>query len=63
MPCEIAEQYFESVKAPSKELIWFDRSAHLPNSEERDQFNRLMVTKVRPLATTRPAAESGSESG
>ena len=53
-PCEIAERYFESVKAPSKELIWFDRSAHLPNSEERDQFNHLMVTKVRPLATTRP---------
>jgi pimeloyl-ACP methyl ester carboxylesterase len=58
-PCEIAGRYFASVKAPSKELIWFDRSAHLPNSEERDQFNRLMVTKVRPLATTRPAAESG----
>ena len=54
-PCEIAERYFESVTAPAKELIWFDRSAHLPNSEERDQFNHLMVTKVRPLATTRPA--------
>ena len=54
-PCEVAERYFESVTAPSKELIWFDRSAHLPNSEERDQFNRLMVTKVRPLATTRLA--------
>lgn len=50
-PCEIAERYFESVKAPSKELIWFDRSAHLPNSEERDQFNTVMVTKVLPVAS------------
>ena len=58
-PCEIAERYFESVTAPAKELIWFDRSAHLPNSEERDQFDHLMVTRVRPLATTRPAAQSG----
>jgi pimeloyl-ACP methyl ester carboxylesterase len=49
-PYEIAERYFDAVKAPSKELIWFDRSAHLPNAEERDLFNEVMVTKVRPLS-------------
>jgi len=55
-PCEIAERYFESVKAPSKELIWFGRSAHLPNSEERDLFNEVMVTRVRPVASASPAS-------
>ncbi len=54
-PCAVAERYFESVKAPSKELIWFGRSAHLPNSEERDLFNEVMVAKVRPVATAAPA--------
>ena len=48
-PYEIAESYFDWIKAPSKELIWFDRSAHLPNSEERDLFNEVMVTKVLPV--------------
>jgi pimeloyl-ACP methyl ester carboxylesterase len=57
-PCEIAERYFDALQAPSKELIWFGRSAHLPNSEERDQFNHLMVTKVRPLATPGPPRSS-----
>jgi len=48
-PYEIAESYFDWIKAPSKELIWFDRSAHLPNSEERDLFNEVMVAKVLPV--------------
>jgi len=52
-PYEIAERYFDSLRAPSKELVWFDRSAHLPNSEERDLFNTVMVEKVLPIATDR----------
>jgi hypothetical protein len=50
VPSEIAEKYFDSIRAPSKELIWFDRSAHIPYSEERDLFNRAMVAKVLPFA-------------
>ena len=50
-PREIAERYFDSLTAPSKELIWFGSSAHLPNSEERDLFNTVMVTKVLPVAS------------
>jgi len=52
-PAEIAERYFQALRAPSKELIWFDDSAHLPNSEQRDLFNTLMVQKVLPMATAR----------
>jgi pimeloyl-ACP methyl ester carboxylesterase len=50
VPAELAEKYFEALEAPSKELIWFDRSAHMPHSEERDRFNRTMVEKVLPIA-------------
>jgi pimeloyl-ACP methyl ester carboxylesterase len=58
-PSEIAERYFHSVRATSKELIWFDRSAHMPNAEERDLFSRIMVDKVLPLAAgTRTEVEA-----
>jgi hypothetical protein len=31
-------------------LIWFDRSAHLPNAEERGLFNKIMVEEILPIA-------------
>jgi pimeloyl-ACP methyl ester carboxylesterase len=49
-PSEIAERYFGALTAPAKELIWFDRSAHLPNAEERDLFNKIMVEEILPIA-------------
>lgn len=48
VPSEIAERYFNHIKAPSKELIWFENSAHMPNTEERDLFNKIIVGKVLP---------------
>ena len=58
-PREIAERYFDSLTAPSKELIWFGSSAHLPNSEERDLFNTVMVTKVLPVASRQAGNSCG----
>jgi pimeloyl-ACP methyl ester carboxylesterase len=49
-PAELAERYFSVLEAPSKELVWFERSAHLPNVEERARFDRLMVEQVLPIA-------------
>ncbi|MBN1574065.1 MAG: alpha/beta hydrolase [Deltaproteobacteria bacterium] len=46
-PFELAEEYFEALKAPKKEFIWFERSAHSPCFEEPERFNRLMVEKVK----------------
>jgi pimeloyl-ACP methyl ester carboxylesterase len=48
VPSEIAEKYFKALRAPSKELIWFENSAHLPNAEERDAFNRVLLDHIRP---------------
>lgn len=47
-PSEIAERYFNSISAPSKELIWFEQSAHMINSEEKDRFNRILAERIRP---------------
>lgn len=48
VPSDIAARYFAALKAPAKELIWFDNSAHMINSEERDKFNKILVEKVLP---------------
>ena len=49
-PSSIAARYFEGLAAPSKQLIWFEESAHTPNWEERQRFNDLLVEQVRTLA-------------
>ncbi|MCX6120001.1 MAG: alpha/beta hydrolase [Ignavibacteriales bacterium] len=45
-PSILAEQYFEKLKAPHKELIWFDNSAHFLNVEEVDKFNEFFIKQV-----------------
>ena len=45
------ERYYTVLKAPHKELIWFERSGHAPCFEEAGAFNHIMVDKV--LAETR----------
>jgi pimeloyl-ACP methyl ester carboxylesterase len=52
VPPDIAVRYFAALKAPAKELIWFENSAHMVNSEERVRFNKILVEKVLP--TTLP---------
>jgi hypothetical protein len=44
----LSEQYFDALKAPAKTLFWFENSAHLPNTEERELFNRTLVESVLP---------------
>jgi pimeloyl-ACP methyl ester carboxylesterase len=42
-PGEAAQRYFDRLSAPSKQLVWFEYSAHTPQREEPDQFHRLMM--------------------
>lgn len=46
IPSVIAAEYFEQLKAPQKELVWFEQSAHSPCFEEPGKFNRLIVEKL-----------------
>lgn len=32
-PGDAAERFYEGVVAPSKQLVWFERSAHTPHAE------------------------------
>ncbi len=54
VPAVLSERYCEALRAPAKRLIWFEHSAHMPNTEERDEFNRVMIEQVLP--TLQPVA-------
>lgn len=42
--------YVSALEAPSKEVVWFDRSGHEPFVDEPEKFNAAMVELVRPAA-------------
>lgn len=42
-PSELIEKYYNNIKAPDKELIWFEESAHFPHFEEYEKFTELII--------------------
>jgi len=40
---EVAAAYFKTIKAPKKELFWFEHSGHSPNWEEPDLFYHCVL--------------------
>jgi pimeloyl-ACP methyl ester carboxylesterase len=59
VPAAIAARYFAALRAPYKQLVWFERSAHLPNAEEPDRFNRLLSETVLRVTAEHAAASVG----
>ena len=51
-PVEVAESYFSSLIAPSKEWVLFENSAHFPQWEERERFHELLVNSVLPAVAS-----------
>ena len=41
-PGHSAQHYFDMLQAPSKELVWFENSAHMPHLEEPQAFKGLL---------------------
>lgn len=50
-PSVIAENYFNNLITPYKKLIWFENSAHMPNTEENEKFNNLLINTILPTIT------------
>lgn len=59
VPAVLAADYFSTIDAPSKRLVWCEGSAHNPPFEEPGAFVRAMVDYVLPLARAEPAAADG----
>jgi pimeloyl-ACP methyl ester carboxylesterase len=49
-PSALAARYLDSLGAPLKDVVWFERSAHFPFFEEPERFRRELL-RVDSLAT------------
>ncbi len=49
-PASLVQDYFDSIQAPDKDLIWFENSAHGPMGEEPEKFKKLMREKLLTIA-------------
>ncbi|TRW18150.1 alpha/beta fold hydrolase [Glacieibacterium frigidum] len=47
---DVAAEWFAKLKAPSKRLVWFERSGHHITSEEPGKLLNTLVTVARPIA-------------
>ncbi len=45
-PFEIVERYFSILKAPAKEIIWFENSGHMPNLDEPEAYQDKLVQQL-----------------
>ncbi|HSN75991.1 MAG TPA: alpha/beta hydrolase [Anaerolineae bacterium] len=45
-PTVLAEEYFQLLDAPHKEIVWFEHSGHTPWVSESDRFVQIMVDTV-----------------
>jgi len=45
-PFELAEEWYNALKAPHKQLVWFERSGHEPQWEEPEAWNRAFARFV-----------------
>ncbi|MDX8366925.1 alpha/beta hydrolase [Cytobacillus sp. IB215665] len=46
-PHELVQEYYHSIEAPKKELVWFENSAHSPNFEEPNKFYDVCLSAVQ----------------
>jgi pimeloyl-ACP methyl ester carboxylesterase len=63
VPYPLAEQYFNQLEAPTKELIWFKNSAHYPQIEEKDKFIKFLVNNVLSSTYIQKSAKWQSSMG
>jgi pimeloyl-ACP methyl ester carboxylesterase len=43
-PGEATQRFHDSLTAPSKQLVWFEKSEHTPHLEEPTKFRDLLMT-------------------
>ena len=55
-PASLVEEYFETIKAPRKELIWFESSGHNPMGDEPELFKSTLRAKLSEVAESERAS-------
>jgi pimeloyl-ACP methyl ester carboxylesterase len=49
-PAALVQDFFDKIKAPEKELVWFKYSGHNPMSDEPDKFKTLLRRRLTKIA-------------
>ena len=49
-PASLVQEFYDSIEAPDKDLVWFEHSAHGPMGEEPEKFKKLMRSKFLAIA-------------
>lgn len=49
VPFEIAEPWYQSIRAPHKEFLWVPEAAHMPMCAQPELFARLLERRVLPV--------------
>lgn len=62
-PWQLAVEYFNQLSAPSKELIWFEHSAHVLMPEEPEKFAEVMRKVLQDQRERVPGTHVGRASG
>jgi pimeloyl-ACP methyl ester carboxylesterase len=57
---DVTADWFATIAAPSKKLVWFEDSAHLPMQEEPGRFLVRLVSDVLPYASPGKGASPSS---
>jgi pimeloyl-ACP methyl ester carboxylesterase len=57
-PFVLVEQFYASLHAPFKKLIWFEHSAHNPDMEEPDKFQRALIALADELCCEKHPQEA-----
>ncbi len=61
-PGEAAQRFHDSLSAPAKQLVWFERSAHTPHLEEPAKFRDLLmnvrVSQLAGAGSSQPVREA-----
>ena len=46
VPASITQEFVSNLKAPKKEIVWFENSGHEPLEEEADKFNKEILNRI-----------------
>ncbi len=49
-PASLVQDYYEQIKAPQKDLIWFDEAGHNPLGDCPEEFKKCIREKLLPIA-------------
>jgi len=59
-PSVLVEEFSTALRAPFKKLIWFEQSAHMPNIEEPEKFQRELIAIAHEWCSENQALKRSS---